>query len=377
MEKIKKARAALIVRQPFFAALIMGMPMLENNDIPTMATDGESILYNKAWTESLSLDEIIFVLAHEALHCVFDHMGRRGNRSPNRYNQAADYVINQTLKNDGIGTMPALGLYDPGLYARGNGITEKIYDLLPESSENKNAGTPGGALDHVSDSGTDNGKQKTDPAKQAKTSQDTRIRVIAAMNTAKMQGKLGAGVARLLGDILKPENNWKNELRKFFDLAAKNEYTYARPKRRFLAEDLYLASLTGKKCGKIAIAVDCSGSIDQKTIDIFSAEINAIRDDVAPESIEIVYFDSQVTGTQSIESDDTLKLKPIGGGGTAFSPVFEYLNAMESPPVCTIFLTDLYCDEFGHAPEYPVLWASYGNNSPRAPFGEIIKIEEN
>src|SRR5690606_23983989 len=108
--KLAKARASLIIDHPFFASILLPMPISEDKTIPTMATDGETIRYNPEWTDSLTLDETTFVLAHETLHCVFDHMGRRGERTPNRWNQAADYIINELLIKDRIGSMPAGGL---------------------------------------------------------------------------------------------------------------------------------------------------------------------------------------------------------------------------------------------------------------------------
>lgn len=381
--KLAKARAALIIDQPFFASILLPMPLIESSDIPTMATDGESILFNPEWSDKLTLQETIFVMAHEVLHCVFDHMGRRGQRGPNRWNQAADYVINQILVSDGVGTMPHGGLYNPSLYKQGGETAEGIYKLLPEENENKKAGEKGGALDHVFDSGTDNGKAPTDQAKIAEKSASLKVRVIAAKNAAKMQGKLSAGMDRLVSELVKPKIDWKTELRRFLTKQAKTDFSYARPKRRFLSEDLYLPSLTGQRMGRVFVAVDCSGSVNQKMLDMFSAELNAIKSDLRPESMDVIYFDSSVCGAiESYGPDDTLNLKMRGGGGTDFAPVIQAVNATlasQDAPACLVFLTDLVCDSFGEAPEYPVLWAGFNLRAPydKAPYGEVLGVNEN
>lgn len=375
--KIAKARAGLIIDHPFFASILLPMPIKEDSSIPTMATDGESIVYNPQWTESLSLDETTFVLAHETLHCVFDHMGRRGARTPNRWNQAADYVINEILIKQRIGSMPHGGLYNPQLTAQGNNTAEGVYKLLPESSENKKSGQKGGALDQVHDAGSKQGTGSTDAATQAAASAALKVRVIQAKNAAKMQGKLSADLDRLVDDMVKPKVDWKAVLRRFISERAKVDATFARPKRRFLAEDLYLPSLNGQKMGKLAIAVDCSGSVDQRLLNLFSAEINAIREDMRPSGLDIIYFDSKVCKTTSVSDEESLTIKPVGGGGTAFSPVFEHVNAMTEEPACVVFLTDLICHDFGPRPAYPVLWCvleGVQSGWDKVPFGEIVEV---
>lgn len=377
--KIAKSRAGLIIDQPFFASILLPMPITEDSNVSTFATDGESILYNEAWAETLTQAETTFVLAHETLHCVFDHFSRRGDRDPELWNVAADFVINQHLVEAKVGTMPKVGLYDPKLFQKGGGTAEGIYRLLdPKKHKGKKPGQPGAALDKITDAGTNNGTKPTDAATMAEKAANLRVRVIQAKNAAKMQGKLSAGLERLLNEALEPVVNWKEELRRFVSERAKVEYTFARPKRRFLAEDLYLPSLSGEKMGLITIAVDCSGSVSNKLLDSFGAEINAIREDVHPSAIEIIYFDSKVCHVERFEADESIVFRAKGGGGTDFEPVFENINKGAELPIACVFLTDLECDSFGDAPAYPVLWCCLERPfSPKAlkvPFGEIIKV---
>jgi predicted metal-dependent peptidase len=144
---------------------------------------------------------------------------------------------------------------------------------------------------------------------------------------------------------------------------------------------LILPGLTGEKVGTIAVAVDCSGSIDDKTLDLFSAEIKGIAEDVCPAEIRVSYFDSKILRVESFgpETYSSLKLSPIGGGGTAFSPIFEDLEKVETPIVALVVLTDLCCRDYGLAPEFPVLWAAVGatdGDLKAVPFGETLRIEE-
>ena len=380
---ISKAKSDLILDQPFFATLLLTMPIVEDNSVQTMATDGDSIFYNSDWVNSLSRSEVVFVLAHETLHVVFQHMCRREERSPNRWNQAADYVINQVLVDEKVGHMPQGGLLNPKLVKDGDGTAEGVYRLLPESAENKKPGTKGGSLDDVRDAGSHNkidddgnqipnSGQQPDAATMAQKESEIRVRVTQAKNAAKMQGQLSAGLERLIDDLIKTRTDWRSILRRFITERAKSEYTFARPNRRWLADDINLPSLTGEKMGVIAIAVDCSGSISPDVLNLFNGEINGILEDVRPTEIKIVYFDSEVLRVDSI-TELPCTLKPIGGGGTAFSPIFSEINSWAEQPVACVVLTDLCCNDYGPQPDYPVLWAST-DLEDGAEFGEVVRI---
>jgi predicted metal-dependent peptidase len=123
----------------------------------------------------------------------------------------------------------------------------------------------------------------------------------------------------------------------------------------------------------MAIAVDCSGSIDDDILAQFEGEITAIKEDGNPVRIHVVYFDSEVSHYEKYERDDSLNIKAHGGGGTAFSPVFKYFADHDINPVACVFLTDLCCNDFGDQPAYPVLWVS--TMEGEAPFGEVVVMK--
>lgn len=382
---IAKAKAGLILDQPFFASILLSMPMVEDASVPTMATDGDSISFNPQWVATLSLSEVTFVLAHETLHCVFQHMLRLGNKNHNKWNIAADYVINDLLVNERIGTMPQGGLLDAALVKQGKGTAEGVYNLLPKDAEDKKPGQKGGSMDEMVQPGQTPstkgqpgkpGGQPVDAATLAKKESEMRVKVLQAKNAAKMQGKLSAGLERLVQDVVRTETDWRAVLRRFFSERAKTDLSYARPKRRFLAEDIYLPSLTGEKLGAVVIAVDCSGSINAALLGAFEKEIKGIMQDTAPSEIKVMYFDSKVLKTDTYEQDAEISLKPVGGGGTAFSPIFEAIAALDSVPTACVILTDLMCNDFGDAPGCPVLWASTERRYQPVPFGEVIVLKE-
>ncbi len=368
-EILAKAKVQLVIHQPFFASILLSLPILESTDVETFATNGSQIFYNPEFLKTLTLPEVIFILAHETLHCVFMHMFRRGERNSNKWNIAADHVINDLLVTDGIGKMPDGGLLDKSLIQRGGGTADGIYAILPKSAESKKPGDKnGGALDDCLDA-----TKPGDAAANSQAEADMRVKIIQAKNAAKMVGKLSAGIARLVETIAKPKTDWRVILRNFLSDRAKITPSYARPKRRFLADDLYLPSLVGERLGPVVIAIDCSGSVDQKQINYFGAELNAILEDARPSGLKVVYFDAKVLETVDVDVDALpVKLEARGGGGTKFSPIFAAVDAMEIAPVAVVVLTDLDAHDFGTAPEYPVLWASIRLTS--APWGDIVMI---
>lgn len=97
--KIQKAILWITINKGFFAQLLSNLNIYGSSriDPPTMCTNGFNIVYHPDFVLKQSDAAIRFVLSHEILHCVGDHMSRRGNRNPLIWNYAADYAINPIL----------------------------------------------------------------------------------------------------------------------------------------------------------------------------------------------------------------------------------------------------------------------------------------
>ena len=359
---LAKARTALVLEHPFIGNVALNLPYVPDYTIKTAATNGKNIRYNPHFIDSLNDEERKFLVAHECLHPMLEHTFRRGERNHKVWNQAADYVINKLLDDEKIGKMPQGGLLDNNIHNAGNGTTEGIYNILPQPDDEGNNGH-GDPLDDCNDGGDT-------PADKAQQEAEWKVRVAQAAQAAKMMGKMSAGLERLVGEILKPKVDWRDVLRKFLEKCKSDQRTWSKFNRRFLAQGIYLPSVSGESLGEIAFAVDCSGSITQEVIDQFAAEILSAKEDGNPTKIHVVYFDSEVSHYESYGRDDDLDIKPHGGGGTAFSPVFAYFAEHDINPVACVFLTDLCCSDFGDQPDYPVLWVSTDEGT--APFGEVV-----
>ena len=368
-KRISKAKTALILEHPFIGSVALNMPMSIDNSVPTAATNGKRVLFNEEFCNGLSDEELKFLVAHECMHPMLEHNFRRGERDAYKWNQAADYVINKLLTDEGIGKMPEQGLLDDTIYKNGGGTSDGIFNLLPDTPEDgQGNGGSGQPLDSCEDG-------QGSPAEVSQQQAEWKVKVAQAAQSAKMMGKMSAGLERLVDEILKPKVDWRDVLQRFVVKCRSDQRSWARPNRRFLSQGLYLPSVSGESLGEIAFAVDCSGSIGQDEINQFASEITTVWQDQRPTKVHVIYFDSEVSHYDEFGQEDEPVVKPHGGGGTAFSPVFRYMADKGIEPVACIFLTDLCCDDFGDAPDYPVLWVS--THDDKAPFGEVVMMEDN
>lgn len=102
-DKISASRTNIILNYGFFSSLLMHLnlrmdnKMMEDIGMPTMATDGEEIIYHEKFVDKCNVAQINFVLLHEILHVALAHMWRRTNRDPELWNMACDFVVNNAL----------------------------------------------------------------------------------------------------------------------------------------------------------------------------------------------------------------------------------------------------------------------------------------
>jgi len=365
--RLAKAKTSLVLEHPFVGSVCLNLPFEITTAVPTAAVNAKRIAINPEFVESLDDEELKFLLAHECFHPMLEHNFRRGARDHANWNKACDYVINKLLTDEKIGRMPKQGLLSDDIYNAGGGTADGIYRILPPEQDNgqgqgDGAGQP---LDDCEDA-------EGSPAEQSQQEAEWKVRVAQAAQAAKMMGKMSANMERFVGELLQPKVNWADVLQRFVVRQKADDRTFARPNRRFMSQGMYLPSVTGEVLGEFVFAVDCSGSIREDEITQYASEITVVHQDQRPVKLHIIYFSHEVCHVDSYTPEDTLDIGPKGGGGTAFSPVFKYIQDNNIEPVGCVFLTDLCCSDFGDAPEYPVLWVSTGLD--KAPFGEVVMM---
>ena len=152
----QRAIAGLVHIMPFFGGFIGKLRTIYTFRVKTQATDGFNLFVNPQFTYNLDMTGKVFVLAHEIMHCVLNHMRRGKDHNHEKSNIAADYEVNAWINDIGLirsATIQKLGaLYDKKYSGWGY---EKIY-----------ADNPSGPNDSM-----DNSKQSKDAQKQQDKSQ--------------------------------------------------------------------------------------------------------------------------------------------------------------------------------------------------------------
>ncbi len=359
-EKLVQARIMLLFDQPFFGTLALRLRLHADNDQPTGYTDGKVIGYNEKFVEALTDRETQGLVGHEVLHLAYRHLWRRDERDMERWNIACDYAINLILTDAGF-SLPKGALLDQqyrGLSA------EAIYAQLLKDQKPQ-----AGGWGNFKDPATGEGETA------ASTQADWEVATVQAAKVAKKQGKLPASMSTLIEELLKPVVHWQDVLRRFGQDISKADYTWRIPNQRYMAQGLFMPSLRSQSMPPICVGIDTSGSIDDKVLAKFAAEIQSIVDEVSPEKTVAIYCDAKVQKVEEFEPGDQIKLTAIGRGGTSFEPVFSHVEQEDLQPACLIYLTDLYGSFPAQAPDYPVLWATIGNPRFNAPFGEEVTID--
>jgi predicted metal-dependent peptidase len=372
-KKLQKARAGLVMDQPFFGSLILRMKMIENNKLTeTMGTDGKNIFYNSKFVDSLTLAQLMAVLCHEVMHVVLMHHLRRGKRDRKKWNVAADYAINPILIDSGF-TLTGGALLDDR-YREKN--ADEIYTLLPQDwNQNKQTGQgqsdPGGMGEVLDYPGNPS------PAEKNKLEQQTKIAVKQAAKVASAAGNLPGELKRLIDDLTEPVINWREILWRFVQNTAKTDFTWSKPNKRFIGQGLYMPSMKGEELKPGCLAIDTSGSIDQKALNDFTSELTAILEEYET-NLNVLCCDAVIQSVEEYSRNDLpLNIKTVGGGGTDFRPPFEWADASGKDIAYMIYFTDLCCYDFPEeAPTYPVLWVKTGNyTKEQPPFGEIVALQ--
>ena len=367
-----KARSRLLLDNPFFGTLALKLLPKEDTSQPSGYTDGKVLGYNPKWFEKLSSQQQVGFIAHEIMHIVYMHIFRREQRHPKKWNVAADYVINYNLVHDCRMVLPDGALIDEQYKGM---TTEHVYNLLPEPEDEDGNSIPWddlpedfGGSGAVRDGAPSNGSS-------TKEQQKWTIDINQAYEAAKMAGKLPGGLSKIIDEIVKPKVNWKAVLTKFLTSTAKNDYSWVKPNRRFLGQDMYLPSLYSERLESIVVAVDTSGSITDEELQIFASETSAILASMDPEKIEFLQCDTAINQHDTYTRESLpLKVEFKGRGGTDFAPVWEYIEENHLNPKACIYLTDLYPCDWGEQPPYPVLWIST-TDVDNVPFGEVTRIQ--
>ena len=408
-DRIVTARIGLLLRHPFFGNMATRLRIMAADDwLPTAAVDGRNLFYNTQFFNAMNNKEIEFVIAHEILHMVFDHLERRGDRHPMLYNIAADYKVNNTLVRDRIGEKPSIvdcfqdfkyeewtseQIYDE-LFAeakeRGKELQELLEELEKEGEmldehldpEDGEGSEDGDAGEEKDSNGNSVSKKKPKYSKEElkKIKDEIKEAMISSAQSAGA-GNVPAGVERMIKQLTEPKMNWREIIRQQIQSIIKTDYTFMRPSRKGWHTGAVLPGMNFEESIDLCIALDMSGSIGNEQAQDFLGEVKGIMEEYKDYKIKIWCFDTSVYNEDDFSADDgrdLLDYEIYGGGGTDFMVNWTYMKENDIQPKKFIMFTDGYAWDSWGDPDYcDTVFVIHSNRDKnlQGPFGQTVHYD--
>ena len=277
-ERITQSRVRLLLTKPFFGQLAVRLKIEDASSyIPTAATDGRRFMFNREFVNSLPDEMLDFLVGHEVLHCVFDHMQARGDRKPQLYNAAADYNINMTLVEQNIGKPITEDKLEGGKICldwkyQGWNSYEIYDDLLKTQQDAKGMDVH---LDEMQP-----GDEDGEGGQGVEMSEEEKKALADEIKQATIQAAQAAGegvpdvIKRMISELVAPKMDWRDILRTQLESSLKNDFTFMRPSKR--SGEVIFPGMDKDEELNIAIALDTSGSISQVMLRDFLSEVQGI-----------------------------------------------------------------------------------------------------
>ena len=403
LKHVARAKIRLQMSDPFTAAMLIQMPVVYTDTLPTMATDGTALYINPDFALTLSGEEIQGVFTHEVMHKIFFHHLRRGTRCPDIWNVAGDVIINDLLRKDGK-TLPATALNWDAVGElkrdRSEYSTEILADeLSKQEPPDEGKGDQGDDQDQDQDQGQGQGQgQDQDPfaddggtgividaendsgepldaTQISEQEREIAADIQNAAQIAKAQGKLPASLAEYVDDLRDAKIDWREQFARFLGKGADHRYDWKRADKKVIQRGIFAPRRVREGVGHIVIAVDTSASVSQQEYQALMAEAKSVCLDVDAEQVTVIYCDTRIAHVDVYDDPASIEEKDLGrygGGGTDFQPPFDYVYENELDVDSFVYLTDLECS-MPSEPDYPVLWVS--TTTATADFGTTIHLD--
>jgi predicted metal-dependent peptidase len=375
-QRIEKVHVKLMRHKQFclFSGLFMVGKITVDDNVETAKTNGVDVIYGRAFVDALNDKQLAFLILHENMHKAYRHLqvwDKLHDKNPQLANASCDFVINLQIRDyDPSGNdveMPTdakgevLGLIDE----KYRGMDAHQVFLLLEKEQEKQGGSGSGGQG-MDEHDWENAQAGT-PEEQEQVAKEIES---ALRQGAILAGKMGGDVSRDIQDLLTPKVDWKDALRDFVKTSTqgKDQTTWRRLHKRYIGMDIIMPSTYDEKVGSIVVAIDTSGSIGGEELAQFLGEVKSICDEVSPEKIDLLYWDTNVAGHETYMGAELATLTETtqakGGGGTSPECVPFYMKENRLEPECVIMLTDGYIgsqDPNDWQIGKPIMWCIKGN----------------
>lgn len=392
---VENALVELVLDFPIFAQMIarIGVKCIEDKTKPAMAwTDGTGIFINAPFIdyanrnptvefEGKTIDQrvnkkrMMFILCHELMHLLnltYDRGVAKGiqrqvsaadKEMANKFeywNRATDYEINSLLANNElnnerkpVGELPENCLYE---HEYRNWTAEQIYDHIYKPLENNEQNIPGAGA------GSSNPFDGDEEQSGIAIGVDVHMPILDDATRSEVINKIGellgnrqngtgcSAIDRALEIAYKPlPFNWRKALTKYIRGWMKDNYTWNKPSRTGIANNIILPSSGQTPKLHLAVAVDTSGSISDKELNAMMQHLYTILQQFKDFTIDVWCCGSEVYEEtfrtyKAANKKDVVNFEFKSDGGNDMRKNFEFLKKhykAEKPDVFLI-LSDFY-----------------------------------
>lgn len=366
---LQQFKSEMMMYRPFFGDILLRLPIVQDDSIPTACTDGRTIRWNSRFFSSLSSAQRHYVLMHEVLHTLLMHPTRMPGHDPEVWNIAADMVVNtmcDSMQRDinRLGDAPLMERPPRGIFAAvsDSATVESVYGMLLADIEKKGKkatirknyrmipGVGSGQGDRIEitidrDLQPGNGKDQG-LTEEEKRVMEEEIRHLVRSAAAGDRSAFGSYfVPRELIRLTQPKPvSWRQMLKEHLTEVTSDDASYATPERKYLHMDLILPGHCLSEEGDLESLwafVDSSGSISGEDLNQFLTQLYRIVKEFHCE-LNICYWDTQVTDIyRKIRNEKhVLECQPHHTGGTDINCVFSWMADNHVKPDVLLILTD-------------------------------------
>jgi len=348
--------------------------LLEKQKSEAVQTAGVSVyqgrgmlIYNPAFMASMTMEDRLFILMHEASHVILSSMSRSAGRDKTLWNFATDIVINEMLAHNFKLKIPE-GLLDMAFLDSitgkkthspdgCNGIVninaDDIYKELALFIEHiVRRGNK--AIVTLKNGRTEEINIYGEECDEDVSGLDGRVKQMIkdVLNGAEEYGRAAGNFVKGLLKAVKKSFPFKDVLKKQFE---KKDYDFSRPNRRIKVCDSFFPR---RKTPAFVVyaAVDVSASTTELTED-FLGYIMAL-----PQFEEVVFFDTKIQHV--LKKGQPMPIVMNGYGGTDINCVIKRWQKVEdnnrSKKLNFVALTDGYVEEIEEMTKEQILVLTTG-----------------
>ncbi|MGL4440467.1 MAG: vWA domain-containing protein [Bosea sp. (in: a-proteobacteria)] len=400
LERIARGLRMVTVPFPHLAGLAAAVRVALDDSVPTMGIFASGrMVANRAFTQRLSPDDLLFVLAHELLHLALRTHDRAQGSGRLEFNYAHDYIINDMLRHAlGLDKIPAGGLDMHGARERSaedivlemrrssgstfsrsqvwEGVVVSLDTVLGGQGQ-PSSGKTGDVLDAATEREMFPGSAE-EQAARAKAMGELAAKGLAmakALGLMRGRGTVGGGASQevraLRGIYSTP---WQVALQCWIEGAAPGERTFTRASRRGAERTDLVMPGRQRHSMMLNVILDTSGSM---TAEIPYA-LGAIADfceATGIDDIRVVQCDTEVTSDEMLSPVELAEYKIKGYGGSDLTPALLAL-ADDARVSAAIVITDGDITYPAESMPYAVLWALSAENSTFSPpYGRVITMQ--